>query len=173
MRLDLVPPQTRDGWHVVVETPRGSHVKMKYDSELDVFVVSRPLILGMSYPYDWGFVPGTRADDGDPIDAMIYWETPTVPGLVVPCRALGVLTLDQKTSAHGRARVRNDRVLFLPLAEERTTVRDVRELSKRRRDELATFFRQVTAFTTKEVRILGWKGAPAAEALLRRSLVTK
>ena len=173
MDLSSLPARSKGGWHVVVETPRGSRVKLEYDPAMGVFTVSHSLILGMSYPYDWGFVPSTKADDGDPLDAMIFWETPTFPGLVVPCRALGVLEIDQRRSG-GRRRERNDRILFVPQDDDRTRgLTDIRQLAKRRRDELATFFRQVTAFTNKDVRILGWKGRRVAEALLKRSLITK
>jgi inorganic pyrophosphatase len=80
--------------HVVVETPRGSAVKFKYDPTLAAFTLSRPLTLGTVYPYDWGFVPSTRAGDGDPIDAMVLWDGTSFPGLVLPTRLIGLLRVD-------------------------------------------------------------------------------
>ena len=67
--LQKLPVWARDGdVHVVVETPRGSAAKLEFDPELQVFTLSKSLILSLAYPYDWGFVPSTRGEDGDPLD---------------------------------------------------------------------------------------------------------
>src|SRR6266576_232037 len=94
--------------HVVVETPRGGRAKLSYDPELRTFVLSKSLILGLSYPYDWGFIPSTRAEDGDPLDAIVIHYAPTCPGLVMRCKLLGVLKTPQQTK---NERVRNYRVI--------------------------------------------------------------
>ena len=110
--LATLPARSGTGlFHVVVESPRGSEVKLKYDPELRAFKFSRPLPSGLRYPYDWGFIPSTSAADGDPLDAMIFSDVSTYPGVVVECRVLGVLCLEQKAK-HGKERERNDRLLL-------------------------------------------------------------
>ena len=159
----LISPAT---FRVVVESPRGSTVKLKFDADFGVMSVSRPLTVGLSYPFDWGFVPGTRGADGDPIDAIVVWDTPTFPGVVLPCRALGVVEVTQREPGRPR-RHRNDRIVALPVKAPRFDhLRSVRDLSSRTRQELEQFFLAVTALERKDVRILRWQGPKAALRLI-------
>ena len=164
MNFQNIPTWTGDGFHVVVECPRGSTVKLKYDPELGVVVWGRPLVMGLSYPCDWGFIPGTRGQDGDPLDAMILWEGATFPGVVVPCRALAAVRVEQDSEDHSR-RVRNDRIIAVPLNAHRSPA----TVSQRQRDELGAFFQHVTDFEDKRATVLGWEEAAAATALIRES----
>ena len=165
MRLDALPSRTGGGFHVVVESPRGSAVKLRLDPELLVMRAQRPLPLGFAYPYDWGFVPSTRAPDGDPVDALIYWDVTSFPGVVVACRALGVLRLEQDAKAGGRQR--NDRLLAIPLEHPRGEgLRSVDDLPTRVREEIAHFFTSSIFFEPKNPRVLGWGGPDAGWALI-------
>jgi len=101
-----LPVRNDDGdAHVVVETPRGSAAKL-YDPELQAFTLSKALILGLTYPYDWGFIPSTKGEDGDPIDVLVLHDTATAPGLVLKCKIIGVLEVLQ--SEKGKKPIRND-----------------------------------------------------------------
>jgi inorganic pyrophosphatase len=165
MPLGSVPARIPGGFHVVVEAPRGATVKLKHDPGLDVLVAHRPLPLGFAYPYDWGFVPGTKAPDGDPVDALVYWDVASWPGVVIPCRALGVLELEQDAKAGGRER--NDRILAVPLAHPRgAALRTHEDLDRRVLDEIEHFFTSSVFFQAKDPRALGWRGPDAAERLL-------
>jgi inorganic pyrophosphatase len=168
MRLHRLPPRDGDGAvRVVVEAPRGCGVKLKYDPRLGAFEYGRALPLGLTYPYDWGFVPGTRAEDGDPLDALVLGDVPSYPGVVIPSRPIGVVLLDQKN--HDRKRERNDRLVLVPLGAERfEELRDAAALPRRAREEIERFFLDTTFFTQKEARVLGWKGPAEADALVRR-----
>ena len=171
MNLDALPAFASDDIvHVVVECPRGSAIKWKYDSRLQVMSISRPLVLGTTYPCDWGFVPSTRAEDGDPIDALVIWDGTSFPGVVLPCRLIGVLQVEQNsTNFDPSKRSRNDRVLAIPAADRRCAMTDVDELPERVKDELAHFALAATALEGKNVRVLGWGTAAAALELVRRS----
>lgn len=168
--LTRLPLRSEGGaFHVVVESPRDSTVKLKYEPELGAFAVSRPLVHGLRYPFDWGFLPSTKAEDGDPLDALVYWDESTYPGVVLPCRALGVLKVDQKKEK-GRGRERNDRLLVVPVTAARAeNLGDFRDLSRRERQELEHFFVAAVAFMDKAVRVLGWEGVEAAERLVEKA----
>lgn len=156
----------QDSIHVVVESPRGSTVKLKYEPKLGAFTVSRPLTRGLRYPFDWGFIPSTRGPDGDPLDALVYWDVTTWPGVVLPCRTLGVLEVEQKKKG-GKGRERNDRILLVPITAARAeNLHSYEDLSRREREELEHFFLTVVAFANKDARILGWKGPAAAQRLI-------
>jgi inorganic pyrophosphatase len=97
--------------HVVVETPRGSRAKFAYNPELGTFILSKSLLTGLSYPHDWGFVPSTKADDGDPLDIMVIHDAATFPGLVVTCRVIGILRIEQKSKNKSE---RSNRLFAVP-----------------------------------------------------------
>jgi inorganic pyrophosphatase len=150
-------------FHVVVESPRGADVKLKPSPELQAMSISRPLVLGVTYPCDWGFVPSTEGPDRDPIDAAILWDVTTYPGVVIPWRALAAVRVEQNR-ADGSGRIRNDRVLAVPVAAQREVA-----LTARVRQEIEQFFVAVTALEGKEPRILGWDDGDAALELIRAS----
>jgi inorganic pyrophosphatase len=168
--LTRVPLRGKNGsFHVVVESPQGATVKLKYEPKLGAFTVSKPLVHGLRYPFDWGFVPSTEAPDGDPLDALVYWDQSTYPGVVLPCRALGVLKVDEKKK-RGTGRQRNDRLLVVPIIAARAeNLSSLQDLSRRERQELEHFFTAAVAFADKDVRILGWEGAEAAEKMVDKA----
>ena len=169
MNLERLPPRDRDGHlHVVVESPRGSGLKLKYDPELGAFTLSRVLALGVTYPFDWGFVPGTSADDGDPLDAMVLTDCPSYPGIVLACAPIGVVRVEQDDKDGGRER--NDRVIAVPIKADRfAPLREAGDLPERMRDELQQFFLSAVLFAQKNAKLLGWGGPGEAEALIEAS----
>jgi inorganic pyrophosphatase len=167
----LAPFAAKDLVNVVVETPRGAVVKLKWEPELRAFALKRPLPLGFAYPFDWGFVPGTEAEDGDPLDALVVSDAGSPPGTVLRCRVLGALEVSQK-GVGKKGRVRNDRLICVPEPDPRTAwMRSVNDLPERMRDELAHFFVSSVAFEKKELKIVGWVDSEAALELVRRTRV--
>jgi inorganic pyrophosphatase len=172
MNLAAIPTfAAGDVFHVVVEAPRGSTLKLKYDPELGAMSVSRPLPIGLTFPFDWGFVPSTRAADGDPLDAMLLWDVPSYPGVVVRCRALGVLHVEQNRSNYDPSqRIQNDRIMSIPVdARREHGITSVAALPARVRQELEQFAIAATALEGKDVRVVGWGDADAALELVQRS----
>jgi inorganic pyrophosphatase len=125
-RIAHLPAVDRDSGDVnaVVEAVRGSRNKFKFDEKRALFVHDHVLPAGASYPFDFGFIPSTRADDGDPLDVLILMEEPAFVGAVVPCRLVGAIEAEQ-TERDGTT-VRNDRLLGV--ASKSHIYRDVREL---------------------------------------------
>jgi inorganic pyrophosphatase len=154
-------PFTEDGdVHVIVETPRGSRAKFSYDPKLEGFALSKSLLTGLTYPHDWGFVPATRADDGDPLDIMVIHDAATFPGLIVACRVIGILRIEQKRKNKTE---RNDRLFAVPRrSHSERALKDVDDLTKPIREELEKFFKATDELEDKKLNIMGWKGRKAA-----------
>jgi inorganic pyrophosphatase len=149
----------------VVESPAGSPSKLKYDPEVKAFELSHPLLKGLTYPFDWGFIPSTRGLDDDPLDVMLIHDAPTVPGLIVPSLVIGVLEMLQ--SEKGGKPFRNDRIFAVPVKSHREDdIKDVDDMSKRMRQELERFFMATASLEDKKLEFLGWKGPKAAERLV-------
>jgi inorganic pyrophosphatase len=169
MNLDAIPAFGDAGIvHLVVESPRGAALKLKYVPEWNAMSISRPLPLGLAYPFDWGFIPSTLAADGDPLDAMAIWDVPSYPGVVLRCRAIGVLYVEQnRRKDDPSARIHNDRVLAVPVEARREhRVSEADDLPLRVRQELERFTVAATALEGKDAEVTGWGDAAAAVALI-------
>ena len=94
-RVDSAGAEDQQVVPVVIETPRGSRNKYKLDEKSGRFKLSKIMPEGMVFPFDFGFFPGTRAEDGDPLDVLVLCEEPTSPGCQIDCRLAGVLLTSQ------------------------------------------------------------------------------
>jgi inorganic pyrophosphatase len=161
-------PTWADKTHIltVIETPRGSSCKLEFDPKLRVFTLAKPLMVGLTYPYDWGFIPSTEADDGDPLDVLVIHDSATYPGLVLRCKPIGILEAVQKT--HGK-KERNDRVFAVPdRSPFEGDLQDIRHLPARAIEELEQFFRATNALEEKEIDFLGWRGPARAAKIVKK-----
>jgi inorganic pyrophosphatase len=113
---------------VVIETPKGSRNKYAFDSDEQVFVLKKVLPAGMSFPYDFGFVPSTLAEDGDPVDVLVLMDEPAFSGCILKCRLVGVIEGEE---INGRKKIRNDRLVAVERANHSyAAVQHVDDLGK-------------------------------------------
>jgi inorganic pyrophosphatase len=153
--------------NVIVESPRGSSAKFKWVGPAGVFALSRPLPSGLVYPCDWGFIPGTEAGDGDPLDAFVMWDGHAHPGVLLPCRPIGVLRVTQVPHGTGVPE-RNDRIAAVPAVDARLThISSMADLGDRIRQEIERFFLAVVAFEPKTVRLEGWGDSEEAIRMIK------
>lgn len=164
-----LPAFSEDGdLRVVIETPRGSKAKLDYDPDLKTFTLSKSLLAGLTYPYDWGFIPATAAEDGDPLDVMVIHEAATFPGLVLTCKIVGVLQVKQRSK--GKKAKRNDRIFVVPVASHaEKDLSDVRDLTRAVCEELVKFFIATDELEDKQLKILGWRGPKAALKCIKQA----
>lgn len=151
---------------LVIEAPRGSELKLVFDAETRTIGVKRRLPKGLSYPYDWGFVPGTLAEDGDPLDGMLIDSHQLYPAMLVLVRPLGVLRLTQ-VDAGSPEPVRNDRVVFAPLHDDPYPLFE--EVPAGLQAELERFFEQLALDLNRKLHFEGWEGADAATHEVERA----
>jgi inorganic pyrophosphatase len=170
-----LPPFTKDGkqlvLHVVVETTRGGRNKMAYDEELGVFRLKKVLPEGMSFPYDFGFVPSTRGEDGDPLDALVLMDESATTGGLVTCRLIGVI-LGEQREKKGKA-IRNDRLVVIAVpSHTHADVEHIDELNRSLLSELEKFFVNYHAEYGEVFRVLGCKGPRGAWRLVKAGAKT-
>jgi inorganic pyrophosphatase len=162
---NVSPFDDRGRVQMIVETPRGSSIKYKFDEVRGLFSVSRSLALGITYPFDWGFIPATRSGDGDALDALCLHRHKSFPGALLPCRCLGLIEVEQESS---KGRVANPRLILAPDWEGAEACEIDDELGERARAEIEKFFLNATLFTSKNPRVLGWQDEKAARQLIKQ-----
>ena len=154
--------------NVVVEIPQGSaHVKYEFDRESGVVVVDRFLHTAMFYPGNYGFVPHTLAQDGDPVDVLILGSIAVVPGSVVRCRPVGVLHMEDEAG-------RDEKILAVPIGAVDPFYEDVHsheDLPTALKEQIDHFFGHYKDLERgKWVRLSGWGSASEAADLIRDAI---
>jgi inorganic pyrophosphatase len=146
---------------VVIETPKGSRNKYDFDPKLRVFELKKVLPSGMAFPYDFGFVPSTLADDGDPIDVLVLMDEPAFPGCVLKCRLVGIIEGQQ---LDGKKKTRNDRVVAVEQHNHSfADIKHIDDLGKKFVKELEEFFVNYHRMLGKEYQIIGVRGPGKAQ----------
>jgi len=154
--------------HVVIDTPAGSRNKYKYDEQFGTFRLSRILPQGAAFPYDFGSIPGTRADDGDALDVLVLQLPASFPGCLVTVRLLGVLHAEQR---EGGRLIQNDRLVAVvdtPVNPAR--LRELDALDKEELRAIEHFFKSYNAFQGREFNITSRGGPEDAMRALERAI---
>lgn len=153
---------------VVIETPKGSRNKFAFDPDEHIFELKKVLPAGMAFPYDFGFVPSTEADDGDPIDVLVLMDEPAFPGCVLKCRVIGVIEGEQFDK---NDKERNDRIIAVEQAAHRfSETKKIDDLGKQFVEELEEFFVNYHKLSGEHFRVLGVKGPDQARKLIKQGM---
>lgn len=147
----------------VIEIPQGSVNKYEYDKQLRVFRLDRNLHSPVHYPGDYGFIPRTLAEDGDPLDILVLGDAPTFPSCMYAARPIGVFEmLDQG--------VRDEKILAYATGNPRfSSIRDYTNVLRHVLREVEHFFSIYKDLEGKRTQVIGWKGRADAHGIIRSS----
>jgi len=169
--LDRLSPFDDDGLIVVVETPKGSPNKLAFEPRFGTFVLKTVLPVGAVFPFDFGFIPSTRGEDGDPLDILILMDAPAFPGCVVQCRLIGVIEAEQ--TEDGRTE-RNDRLLAVAATSAtHRSIEDISDLSQDLLAQIEHFFASYNASRGKRFKVKTRSGKRRALTLIRKALISR
>ncbi len=151
---------------VVVETPKGSQNKYKYDPSTGALRLTAVLGEGLAFPYDFGFVPSTLGADGDPLDVLLFLDYGVPPPTVATARLIGVLEVRQRLS--GEEWLRNDRLFAVAThAHSHQHLKTLGDLRPHLLDEVESFFTHYAGLNGKELQVLDRKGPNRAHKLIK------
>lgn len=173
MSLNQLPVWNPDSGllNVIVDTPKGCRNKYKYDEKHDLWRLSKVLPLGASFPFDFGFIPSTRGEDGDPLDALILMDEHAFPGCIVPARLIGVLEAEQ--TEKGKT-VRNDRlVTVIETPYNPPMFHSLQEINSQFLEEIEHFFISYNQMEGRQFKPLGRHGPEKAQKMIEAALLTR
>lgn len=152
--------------NVIIETPKGSRNKLDYEPSLGVFELAGVLPEGSVFPYDFGFIPSTLGEDGDPLDVLVFLDESVPMGCLVVARMIGVIEAEQ-TERDGKS-MRNDRLLAVATrAHTHADVNALEDLRSKMVDEIEHFFCSYNEMKGKTFRPTGRGGPEQALKLVR------
>ena len=153
--------------NAVIEIPYGSNVKYEIDKDSGAVVVDRVLYSAVFYPANYGFVPGTLADDGDPADILVLNEYPLQAGSVIPCRLIGVLVMEDESGM-------DEKLLAVPVSKidpRYDNIKEFTDLPKATQDRIKNFFETYKLLEPgKWVKVTGFENAKKAEEILDKAI---
>ncbi|MBQ7271591.1 MAG: inorganic diphosphatase [Campylobacter sp.] len=156
-----------DKINAVIEIPYGSNIKYEIDKESGAVCVDRVMYSAMFYPANYGFVPNTLADDGDPADILVLNEYPLQAGSVIPCRLIGVLVMEDESGM-------DEKLLAVPVSKidpRYENIKSLSDLPKITLDRIKNFFETYKALEPgKWVKVKDYADAKKAEEILEKAI---
>lgn len=167
-RLAPLDSDSQSTIQVIIETPKGSRNKFAFDEDQKVFEIKKVLPAGMVFPHDFGFIPSTLADDGDPVDVLVLMDEPAYPGCLVKCRAIGIIEGEQGKK---KKKQRNDRIVAIEQENHTySRIRHIRDLGKKFVQELEEFFVNYHRHLGKKFHVLEVKGPAEARRRIEEGM---
>lgn len=149
--------------YVVLEIPKGSKNKYEFNEEFGLIELDRVNYTAMAHPYDYGFIPGTRSEDGDHLDAFVLLDNSAFPGALVSARPVGVLFMVDDGE-------KDEKIIAVPSKDPRFNhIKDLADLSPHVKKEIEHFFAHYKDLQKVVVEIKGWGGADKAKEVIEKS----
>lgn len=156
---------------VIIETPKGSAQKYDYVPNTPFFKMKKILPSGMVFPYDFGFIPKTKGEDGDPLDVIVISEFNSFPGVIIKCRIIGGIKAEQSEEKNSDKMIRNDRFLAVPKCSNIfEDVEKMDDLPGQITDQLEEFFVDYNKLEGKKFKALSKMGPKEAQKLIEDKL---
>jgi inorganic pyrophosphatase len=153
---------------IVIETPKGCRNKYAYDEEAKAFRLKKILPAGAVFPFDFGFIPKTKGEDGDPLDVLVIMDEPAYPGCVVECRIIGALKAKQ--TERNKQTKENDRLIAVSVVSTSySEVKSLKDINKNILEEIEHFFISYNEQAGKKFETRGWTNAKEAIQLIKEA----
>ncbi len=150
--------------NVIIEIPKGSRNKYEYDEEMDAIKLDRVAFTAMAHPYDYGFIPETRSEDGDHLDSFVLLDTSVFPGCVVNARPIGLLNMVDDGE-------NDEKIISVPVDDVRyDDVQKLSDLSPHIQKEIQHFFEHYKDLQNKVVKVNGWGDKDEAYRIIKESM---
>src|SRR5712672_747194 len=160
--------QKKSTCRAIIETPKGCRNKFDYDPESNLFMLGGLLPEGMMFPFDFGFIPSTLGDDGDPLDILVLMDAPAHSGCLIDVRLIGIITAEQTEDGKTEA---NDRLIGVAIhSYDHEDLTSIDDLSKTLLDQLEAFFVSYNKQRGKKFKVTGTGGPKKAIAFLKSGI---
>ncbi len=154
--------------NVIIDTPKDSRNKYKFDEKLGLFKLGGVLAVGHVFPFDFGFIPNTLGGDGDPLDVLVLMDEPAFVGCLIPSRLIGVIEAEQ--TENGKTET-NDRLIAVASNSRiHKDIKSINDLNQTLVDEIEHFFVSYNQAKAKEFKLLGRFAAQKARKIVEEGI---